>query len=65
MRYRSLIIFLLCLGLSLVDALRYGHWWRAGFWLALVIGWAAIDHLLFRRARPTARSSTQSAGSEL
>ena len=31
----ALTIFVLFFGIALLDALKFGHWWTASFWVAI------------------------------
>jgi hypothetical protein len=45
----GLTIFLVFFGISLLDALRGGHWVRALFWIGIGLLFYALDHV--RRTR--------------
>lgn len=48
-------IFLLFFGISLLDALGGGHWVRAAFWLAVGLGFWAMDRMRRDRDSKTDR----------
>lgn len=45
MSYPGFTIFLLFFGISLLDALRGGHWVRAIFWLGIGLAFWAFDRM--------------------
>jgi hypothetical protein len=45
-------IFLIFFGVSLLDAIRGGPWYRALFWIAIGFAFLAMDRRRIRRARP-------------
>jgi hypothetical protein len=56
MPYAGVTIFLVFFGISLLDALRGGHWLRAGFWIALGLVFWALDRVRRDRRKPDAAS---------
>ena len=51
MRHEGVTVFLLFFGLALLDALADGQWLRAGFWLAVGVGFVLLDWRGNRRRR--------------
>jgi len=43
MKHAGLTVFILFFGISLLDALRGGHWLRAALWLLLGLVFYALD----------------------
>ena len=43
MRRQGLTIFLIFFGIATLDALTHGHWLRIVFWLAMGLGFVALD----------------------
>jgi hypothetical protein len=55
MRHEGVTVFLLFFGLALLDAIADGQWLRAGFWVAVGVGFVLLDRRS-DRGRPVRRS---------
>jgi hypothetical protein len=55
-KHAGLTVFILFFGISLLDALRGGHWLRAGLWLLLGLVFYALER---RRVGQKAASETR------